>query len=114
MGLLFRTDWDGIDNTNAKAKPIQFEIVRDVPIIRVKKGDFRSANFENFWFELSPSQEKLENYNSETPENTRKINVVCLWYGRFPKRNRYAQITVEGEYELKMADGEEVVRDIGE
>jgi hypothetical protein len=37
MGPLFRTDWDGIDNTNPKAKSIKFEIVRDFPIIRLKK-----------------------------------------------------------------------------
>lgn len=114
MGLLFRTDWDGIDNANPKAKPIKFEIVHGIPIIRVNKGEFRSANFENVWFEISPTQKKLENYNNEIYEKIRKINVVCLWYGRFPKINRYAQITVEGEYELKTAEGEEVVRDIGE
>ncbi len=112
MGLLFRTDWADVPHNNPHAKPVTFEIISGPKVIHVRKAFYRDASLEDVLFEISPTQRELQEYDAATSPDEVRVRVVCLWYGRFPIKDRFITIRVKGSYVLKEANRDEIVRDI--
>ena len=113
MGLVFRTDWADVPHTNGHARPIAFERVAGARTVFVERASYRDAPLENVSFELAPEQSDLPEHAGASAAKTRKMKVMCLWYGRFPPSEQYVTITVHGKYQKGDGSPTTVVRDIG-
>jgi hypothetical protein len=113
MGLIYRKDWDSIDDTDTKAEPVEFEIIRNATVLTVAAAEYRNARLSEVSFEISPEQKRpLSAHGVVDPDEKLEVRVLCLWFGRYPQVERFITVKVYGEYTVETKDNVEVVRNI--
>ena len=104
----YRTDWDGIPQTDSSAKTVRSEPAPPGRhVVYVKQATIRNATVTNAYFLLT------EDYAVQQRNNgTERLEVECLWYDRKPKTT-WMNITVQpGQYEIQSSEGISVVANI--
>lgn len=108
MATEINTDWAGIKTRDPNAWVTAVRKVRNAPVIRIYSGSIRNASVSGV-FEL----ESFSNDPTFPHGEKKKVNVMCLWYGRKPPSS-WMSITLAGKFKVLENYSGPVVADIGD
>jgi hypothetical protein len=91
MGLVYRTDWDDVADTDPRAEALGFEEVSGIHAIWVKSGTYREASVADRWFEVDEPK-----YIGKIHGGVPTVEVKCLWFGRKHDK-KWMRLTICGD-----------------